>query len=73
MQFSHEVFKGPLKVFAGGDHSFLIIDHDRSGPVDFRIQDHTKQIVTLTIPKLTACEAFKDCDVVNQVRYVLQE
>ncbi|KAJ8727556.1 hypothetical protein PYW07_001675 [Mythimna separata] len=64
--FSQDIFKGPIKVFAGGDHSFLIIDHDRSGPVDFRIQDHTKQITTLTIPKLAACEDFKDCDVVNQ-------
>lgn len=67
MQFSQEIFKGPIKVFAGGDHSFLIIDHDKSGPVDFRNQDHTKQIVTLTIPKLAACEVFKDSDVVNQV------
>ncbi|XP_050562405.1 probable E3 ubiquitin-protein ligase HERC3 isoform X1 [Spodoptera frugiperda] len=66
LTFSQEIFKGPIKVFAGGDHSFLIIDHDRSGPVDFRIQDHTKQIVTLTIPKLAACEVFKDSDVVNQ-------
>ncbi|XP_021187331.1 probable E3 ubiquitin-protein ligase HERC3 isoform X2 [Helicoverpa armigera] len=66
LNFSQEIFKGPIKVFAGGDHSFLIIDHDRSGPVDFRIQDHTKQIMTVTLSKLAACEVFKDCDVVNQ-------
>ncbi|CAH0605431.1 unnamed protein product [Chrysodeixis includens] len=66
LNFTQEIFKGPIKVFAGGDHSFLIIDHDRSGPIDFRTADHRKQILTLTIPKLAACEVFKDSDVVNQ-------
>lgn len=64
--FSSDIFKGPIKVFAGGDHSFLILIGDKNGPVDFRIPDHTKQILTLSIPKLAACEMFKDSDVVNQ-------
>ncbi|XP_030028644.1 probable E3 ubiquitin-protein ligase HERC4 isoform X2 [Manduca sexta] len=54
---------GPVKVFAGGDHSFLVVNCDK---VDFRAPDHTKQILTLTLPKLAACEVFKDHDVVNQ-------
>ncbi|KOB65464.1 putative E3 ubiquitin-protein ligase HERC4 [Operophtera brumata] len=62
-KFSHEVFKGPIKVFAGGDHSFLVLNGQKSGPVDFRLSDHTKQILTLTLPKLAACEVFKDSDV----------
>lgn len=72
LQFTQEIFKGPIKVFAGGDHSFLIIDHDRSGPIDFRAADHRKQILTLTIPKLAACEVFKDSDVVNQVSWMFR-
>ncbi|KAJ0178719.1 hypothetical protein K1T71_005494 [Dendrolimus kikuchii] len=64
--FSPETFKGPIKVFAGGDHSFVVLSSDKYGPIDFRMSDNTKQILTLTIPKLAACEVFKDNDVVNQ-------
>ncbi|XP_075971785.1 HECT and RLD domain containing E3 ubiquitin ligase 4 isoform X2 [Anticarsia gemmatalis] len=64
--FPLDIFKGPIKVFAGGDHSFLVLSSEKSSPSDFRQPDHTKQIVTLTVPKLAACEVFKDDDVVNQ-------
>ncbi|CAB3239386.1 unnamed protein product [Arctia plantaginis] len=63
--FSPDVFKGPIKVFAGGDHSFLVTS-EKSSPSDFRQPDSSKQIVTLSIPKLGTCEVFKDDDVVNQ-------
>ncbi|XP_028027224.1 probable E3 ubiquitin-protein ligase HERC4 isoform X3 [Bombyx mandarina] len=64
--FSPEIFKGPIKVFAGGDHSFVVLKGDKSGPVDYRTPDHRKQILTLTLPKLAACQVFKDKDFVNQ-------
>lgn len=54
-------------MFAGGDHSFLVLNSEKPGTVDFRLPDHTKQILTLTLPKLAACQVFKDSDVVNQV------
>ncbi|XP_075971784.1 HECT and RLD domain containing E3 ubiquitin ligase 4 isoform X1 [Anticarsia gemmatalis] len=66
LNFPLDIFKGPIKVFAGGDHSFLVLSSEKSSPSDFRQPDHTKQIVTLTVPKLAACEVFKDDDVVNQ-------
>ncbi|KAL0832902.1 hypothetical protein ABMA28_001047 [Loxostege sticticalis] len=63
--FSPDIFSGPIKVFAGGDHSFLVLNCDRVS-ADFRLPDHSKQILTLTMSKLNACEVFKDDDVVNQ-------
>ncbi|XP_047510214.1 probable E3 ubiquitin-protein ligase HERC4 isoform X5 [Pieris napi] len=60
------LFNGPIRVFAGGDHSFLVVHSDKSIQADARIPDAKKQILTLNIPKLAACEVFKDDDVVNQ-------
>lgn len=54
-------------MFAGWDHSFLVIHGEKSGPVDFRTSDNSKQIMTLNVAKLAACAVFKDTDVVNQV------
>lgn len=65
-QFISDIFSGPIKVFAGGDHSFLIMSNDKTLS-DFRIPDAKKQILTLTLPRLAACEMFKDDDTVNQV------
>ncbi|XP_068631040.1 probable E3 ubiquitin-protein ligase HERC4 isoform X2 [Battus philenor] len=64
--FNQEIFNGPLKVFAGGDHSFLVINSDKNMSVDFRVPDMKKQILSLTLPRLAACEMFKDDDAVNQ-------
>ncbi|CAH0763694.1 unnamed protein product [Diatraea saccharalis] len=63
--FTTDVFSGPIKVFAGGDHSFLILNSDKAS-TDFRLPEHTKQILTMEIAKLTSCQVFKDDDVVNQ-------
>ncbi|CAG4993690.1 unnamed protein product [Parnassius apollo] len=65
-KFSQEMFSGSIKVFAGGDHSFLIINSDDTVSVDFRVPDSKKQILTLSLPRLAACEMFKDDDAVNQ-------
>ncbi|CAK1546181.1 unnamed protein product [Leptosia nina] len=64
--FPPALLNGPIKVFAGGDHSFLVVNSDKSVQTDARIPDPKKQILTLNIPKLAACEVFKDDDVVNQ-------
>ncbi|XP_047528623.1 probable E3 ubiquitin-protein ligase HERC4 isoform X1 [Vanessa atalanta] len=64
--FTKDGFSGPVKVFAGGDHSFLTVSSDRNETVDFRIPDPTKQILTLNFAKLTACNIVKDNDVVSQ-------
>ncbi|XP_063377365.1 probable E3 ubiquitin-protein ligase HERC4 [Cydia fagiglandana] len=64
--FSQDLFRGPMKVYAGGDHSFLVVNGDKSLGTDFRVPDHNKQVLTLNLPKLAACEMFKDEDVVNQ-------
>ncbi|XP_050667406.1 probable E3 ubiquitin-protein ligase HERC4 isoform X2 [Leptidea sinapis] len=64
--FTQENLNGRIRVFAGGDHSFLVINSDKSKPVDDRLPESKKQILTLAIPKLAACEVFKDEDVVNQ-------
>ncbi|XP_052749366.1 probable E3 ubiquitin-protein ligase HERC4 isoform X2 [Galleria mellonella] len=63
--FSPDIFSGPMKVFAGGDHSFLITNCDKAS-ADFRVPEHNKQILTLNLPKLYVCETVKDDDVVNQ-------
>ncbi|CAH2991766.1 unnamed protein product [Chilo suppressalis] len=63
--FSRDVFNGPIKVFAGGDHSFLLLNSDKAS-TDFRNPDNSKQILTMSIAKLATCEVFKDNDVVNQ-------
>ncbi|XP_059046133.1 probable E3 ubiquitin-protein ligase HERC4 isoform X2 [Achroia grisella] len=55
--FSPEVFSGPMKVFAGGDHSFLVTNCDNS---------ELQPILTLNLSKLHVCEAIKDDEVVNQ-------
>lgn len=60
-----DFLSGPVKVFAGGDHSFVIQIQERNALVDFRQLDQNRQILTLTMPKLAACEMFKDDDVVN--------
>lgn len=64
--FYQDFFKGPIRVFAGGDHSFVTMTSEKAGPSDFRLPDNAKQILTLTAAKLAACELYKDCDVVNQ-------
>ncbi|XP_038223084.1 probable E3 ubiquitin-protein ligase HERC4 isoform X2 [Zerene cesonia] len=66
LNFSPDLLSGPIKVFAGGDHSFLVLSSDKSSPNDARVPDSRRQIMTLNIPKLAACEVFKDDDVVNQ-------
>ncbi|KAL4716608.1 hypothetical protein ACJJTC_008243, partial [Scirpophaga incertulas] len=63
--FTLDLLSRPIKVFAGGDHSFLVLNADRS-TADFRIPDESKQIITLSISKLESCEVFKHEDVVNQ-------
>ncbi|XP_013171805.1 PREDICTED: probable E3 ubiquitin-protein ligase HERC4 isoform X1 [Papilio xuthus] len=65
LDFISDIFSGPIKVFAGGDHSFLIMSNDKTLS-DFRVPDAKKQILTLTLPRLAACEMFKDDDTVNQ-------
>ncbi|XP_049870394.1 probable E3 ubiquitin-protein ligase HERC4 [Pectinophora gossypiella] len=62
--FSPDTFSGPIKVFAGWDHSFLLLNS--TGPVDFRIPDPSRQILTLSVARLAACEVFKESDTVNQ-------
>ncbi|CAH2254500.1 jg25682 [Pararge aegeria aegeria] len=64
--FPPDIFNGPIRVFAGGDHSFLIINSDKTIKTDFRLPEQRKQILTLNLAKLTACQFFKDHDVVNQ-------
>ncbi|XP_013200731.1 probable E3 ubiquitin-protein ligase HERC4 [Amyelois transitella] len=63
--FSPEILGGPIKVFAGFDHSFLVTNCERA-TADFRIPDPNKQILTLNLTKLHSCESYKDSDVVNQ-------
>ncbi|XP_053604119.1 probable E3 ubiquitin-protein ligase HERC4 isoform X3 [Plodia interpunctella] len=63
--FSSEILSGPLKVFAGFDHSFLVANCEKA-TTDFRVPDPNKQIITLNLTKLHACESYKDSDVVNQ-------
>ncbi|KAM3967385.1 HECT and RLD domain containing E3 ubiquitin ligase 4 [Aphomia sociella] len=70
--FSPDIFSGPMKVFAGGDHSFLVTNCD-SATTDFRDPEHSKQILTLNLRKLQACEAIKDDDFVNQDMMVYLE
>lgn len=65
LPFSPDVFSGPIKVFAGGDHSFLVINTDKTS-TDFRVAEQSRQILTMTQAKLATCEVFKDGDVVNQ-------
>ncbi|XP_072939555.1 probable E3 ubiquitin-protein ligase HERC4 isoform X2 [Epargyreus clarus] len=65
-RFSPDMFNGPIRVFAGGDHSFLVINSDKTISVDLRVPEFKKQILTLNLAKLAACEVFKDDDVVNQ-------
>ncbi|CAH0729413.1 unnamed protein product, partial [Brenthis ino] len=64
--FPPDIFNGTIRVFAGGDHSFLVINNDKTMTSDLRIPDSKKQILTLNMYKLTACQFFKDSDVVNQ-------
>ncbi|XP_023933810.2 probable E3 ubiquitin-protein ligase HERC4 isoform X2 [Bicyclus anynana] len=64
--FPPDVLNGPIKVFAGGDHSFLVINSNKTMVVDFRLPEQRKQILTLSMAKLSACEFFKNEDVVNQ-------
>ncbi|CAH2105537.1 unnamed protein product [Euphydryas editha] len=64
--FTPDGFIGPIRVFAGGDHSFLVVSSDKKATVDLRVPDTKMQILTLNMTKLTACQFFKDNDVVNQ-------
>ncbi|CAH2071120.1 unnamed protein product, partial [Iphiclides podalirius] len=64
--FNPEVLGGAIRVFAGGDHSFLVISSDRGALVDLRMPDPRRQILTLSLPRLAACEMFKDDEAVNQ-------
>ncbi|XP_026322032.1 probable E3 ubiquitin-protein ligase HERC4 isoform X2 [Hyposmocoma kahamanoa] len=61
--FSPEVFSGPIKVFAGGDHSFLLLN---SVGTDFRSPECSKQILSLNYDKLQLCQQFKESDSVSQ-------
>ncbi|CAG9559714.1 unnamed protein product [Danaus chrysippus] len=65
LNFSPEIFSGPVKVFAGGDHSFLILNSEKS-PADCRVPDASKQILSLSNAKLVPCLVFKNNDVVSQ-------
>ncbi|KAI5632182.1 regulator of chromosome condensation (RCC1) repeat domain-containing protein [Phthorimaea operculella] len=65
LNFTPDVFRGPMKVFAGWDHSFLLLNGG-NGPADFRTPDPSKQILTLNLPKLNTCQAFKESDTVSQ-------
>ncbi|XP_041971239.1 probable E3 ubiquitin-protein ligase HERC4 isoform X2 [Aricia agestis] len=64
--FSAEILNGPIRVFAGGDHSFLLVNSKKPDWSDFRVPDTKKQILTLNLAKLAACQMFKDNDSVNQ-------
>ncbi|XP_034829545.1 probable E3 ubiquitin-protein ligase HERC4 isoform X1 [Maniola hyperantus] len=66
LNFPPDIFNGPIRVFAGGDHSFLVVNSDKSISTDLRLPDNKKQILTLSVAKLGACQFFKDHDVVNQ-------
>ncbi|KAJ2952078.1 hypothetical protein O0L34_g4345 [Tuta absoluta] len=63
--FTPDLFRGPMKVFAGWDHSFLLLNGG-NGPADFRAHDPSKQILTLNLPKLANCQGFKESDTVSQ-------
>lgn len=64
-----------MRVYAGGDHSFLLVNGDKTMCTDFRVSEHNKQVLALNIAKLSACEVFKDADVVSQVcvAYVMNQ
>ncbi|GBP76333.1 Probable E3 ubiquitin-protein ligase HERC3 [Eumeta japonica] len=64
--YSPSLLKGPVRIFAGWDHSFLAVATDISVSKDFRQFDFAKQILTLNVPTLSICETFKDSDTVNQ-------
>lgn len=57
---------GSVQIFAGGDHSFCTVNSMERPPVDYRQTDPKKQTLSLSIPKLSACQMFKDGDRVNQ-------
>ncbi|XP_073943044.1 HECT and RLD domain containing E3 ubiquitin ligase 4 isoform X2 [Choristoneura fumiferana] len=64
--FPPTVFSGPMRVYAGGDHSFLLVNGDKTMGTDFRVPEHNKQVLALNVAKLATCEVFKDADVVSQ-------